>query len=67
MGILCHKYFNCITVMHGGCNRVHYFTREEDALISIFIIEMTFVMLHSLKLAHKDDASLGIGSSKNSN
>ena len=34
--------------------------REEDSLISIFIVEMLCVMLHSLKLAHKDDAALGM-------
>jgi len=34
--------------------------REEDSLISTFIIEMLCVMLHSLKLAHKDDAALGM-------
>ena len=53
-------YCNIVTnSVHSDCNLVHNITREEDALISTFIIEMACVMLHSLKLAHKDDALLG--------
>ena len=52
-----HSDYNPV---HSDYNPVHDLTREEDTLISTFIIEMACVMLHSLKLAHKDDASLGI-------
>ncbi|XP_065898419.1 DNA-dependent protein kinase catalytic subunit-like isoform X2 [Dysidea avara] len=40
-------------------NSIYTVFREEDSLISTFIIEMLCVMLHSLKLAHKDDTALG--------
>ena len=33
--------------------------REEESLVDIFVIEMLVVMVNSLKLAHKDDKSLG--------
>ena len=35
------------------------FYREEDPLVDMFVIEMLVVMIESLKLAHRDDKSLG--------
>lgn len=34
-------------------------SREEDSLVDMFVIEMLVVMIESLRLAHKDDKSLG--------
>lgn len=36
------------------------FYREEDPLVDMFVIEMLVVMIESLKLAHRDDKSLGM-------
>ena len=35
------------------------FCREEDPLVDMFVIEMLVVMIESLRLAHRDDKSLG--------
>ena len=34
-------------------------SREEDSLVDMFVMEMLVVMIESLRLAHKDDKSLG--------
>ena len=34
--------------------------REEDPLVDMFVIEMLVVMIESLRLAHRDDKSLGM-------
>ena len=33
--------------------------REETSLVDMFVIEMLVVMINSLRLAHRDDKSLG--------
>ena len=36
------------------------FYREEDSLVDVFVIEMLVVLIHSLKMAHRDEKELGI-------
>ena len=33
--------------------------REEESLVDMFVVEMLVVMIHSLKMAHRDDKGLG--------
>ena len=33
--------------------------REEESLVDVFVIEMLVVLIHSLKMAHKDEKALG--------
>ena len=33
--------------------------REEESLVDMFVIEMLVVMIHSLKMAHRDEKALG--------
>ena len=33
--------------------------REEESLVDMFVIEMLVVLIHSLKMAHRDEKSLG--------
>ena len=35
-------------------------SREEEPLVDTFVIEMLVVLVHSLKMAHRDEKSLGI-------
>ena len=37
-----------------------YPLREEDSLVDTFVMEMLVVMIESLRLAHRDDKSLGL-------
>ena len=34
-------------------------SREEGSLVDMFVVEMLVVNINSLKLAHRDDKSLG--------
>ena len=45
---------NGVIILH-----VVIFCREEDPLVDMFVIEMLVVMIESLRLAHRDDKSLG--------
>ena len=38
---------------------LYVFYREEAALVDTFVIEMLVIMIESLRLAHRDDKSLG--------
>ena len=33
--------------------------REEESLVDMFVVEMLVVLIHSLKMAHRDDRGLG--------
>ena len=33
--------------------------REEESLVDMFVIEMLVVLIHSLKMAHRDEKALG--------
>lgn len=35
------------------------FPREEESLVDMFVIEILVVLIHSLKMAHRDEKSLG--------
>ena len=36
--------------------------REEESLVDVFVIEMLVVLVHSLKMAHRDEKPLGMQS-----
>ena len=36
--------------------------REEESLVDVFVIEMLVVLVHSLKMAHRDEKPLGMRS-----
>jgi DNA-dependent protein kinase catalytic subunit len=40
-------------------NNIYTVFREEESLVDMFVIEMLVVLIHSLKMAHRDEKSLG--------
>ena len=61
MHLLAEKHMHGdIGSLIGGSTVCIFPSRKEEPLVDMFVIEMLVVLVHSLKMAHRDEKSLGM-------